>query len=127
MRETAWFCEKCRQGDLTKQGRDVQALAKRRACECQRVATQREQPVQRRVGSWEELRKGAVGWAGPAEAHPLKALGALGECLPEREAIVTLHAGVLDSQAASDSPRVSLWVRGTLVWSPDFLSLTCHI
>lgn len=52
---------KCAQGDLTKQGRDVQALTKRRACECQGVATQREQHVQRPLGSWEELRKGAAG------------------------------------------------------------------
>lgn len=57
---------------MTKQGRDVQALTKRRACECQRVGTQREQPVQRPLGSWEELRKGAVEWVGPAEAHPSK-------------------------------------------------------
>ena len=74
-----------------------------------------------------ELRTGAVGWAGPAEAHPFKALEALGECFPEREDIVTLHTGVLDSQVASNSPRVSLWVRGRLVWSCDFLSLICHI
>lgn len=71
--------------------------------------------------------EGCCGVGRASRSSPLKALEALGECLPEREAIVTLHAGVLDSQAASDSPRVSLWARGTLFWSPDFLSLTCHI
>lgn len=76
------------------------------------------------LGGTEE---GCCGVGGASRGSPLKALEALREWLPEREAIVTLHTGVLDSQAASDSPRVSLWVRGRLVWSCDFLSLTCHI
>lgn len=76
----------------------------------------------RQLGGAEE---GCCGVGRASRSSPPQSF--LGECFLEREVIVTLHAGMLDSQAASDSPRVSLWVKGTLVWSPDFLSLTCHI
>lgn len=59
---------------LTKQGRDVQALIKRRACECQRVATQREQPVPRPLGSW-RTEEGCCGVGRASRGSPLQSFG----------------------------------------------------
>ena len=53
-----------RTGRFDQTGQSCAGLTKRRACECQGAAAQGDQHVQRPLGSWEELRKGAAGVGG---------------------------------------------------------------